>query len=120
MMHTRAERLMLPYRQLHAAQRLALLALNYNLKKKEYSDISCLLITAVVFSVVHLTNLAGQSFATVALQTVYSFVIGLALAAVYLKNKSIVQVIAAHFLIGFTNRIYMEQAGAAAVGSKGP
>ena len=47
------------------------------------------------------------------MQTVYSFVIGLALAAVYLKNKSIVQVIAAHFLIDFTNRIYLEQAGSA-------
>lgn len=85
----------------------------YNLKKKEYSDISCLFITAAVFAIVHLTNLAGQSFATVALQTVYSFVIGLALAAVYLKNRSIVQVIAVHFLIDFTNRIYLEQAGSA-------
>ena len=85
----------------------------YNLKKKEYSDIGCLIITAVMFSVVHLTNLVGQSFATVALQAGYSFVVGLVLAAVYLKNKSIVQVIAVHFLIDFTNRIYMEQAASA-------
>ena len=43
-----------------------------------------------------------------------SFVIGLVLAAVYLRNNSIVQVIAVHFLIDFTTRIYQEQATSAA------
>ena len=85
----------------------------YNLKKKGSSDLSCLFITAAMFSVVHLTNLVGQSFATVALQTGYSFVIGLALAAVYLRNNSIAQVVFAHFLIDFTNRLYVEQATSA-------
>ena len=59
----------------------------YNLKKKGSSDLSCLFITAAMFSVVHLTNLVGQSFATVALQTGYSFVIGLALAAVFAEQQ---------------------------------
>lgn len=81
----------------------------YNLKKKGSSDLSCLFITAALFAVVHLTNLVGQSFATVALQTGYSFVVGLALAAVYLRNNSIVQVVIVHFLIDFTNRLYLEQ-----------
>lgn len=85
----------------------------YNLKKKGSSDLSCLFITAAVFAAVHLTNLVGQSFATVALQTGYSFVVGLALAAVYLRNHSIVQVVLAHFLIDFTNRLYLEQATSA-------
>ena len=85
----------------------------YNLKKKGSSDLSCLFITAAMFSVVHLTNLVGQSFATVALQTGYSFVIGLALAAVYLRNNSLAQVVLVHFLIDFTNRLYVEQATSA-------
>ena len=85
----------------------------YNLKKKGSSDLSCLFITAAMFSVVHLTNLVGQSFATVALQTGYSFVIGLALAAVYLRNNSLAQVVLAHFLIDFTTRLYVEQATSA-------
>ena len=66
-----------------------------------------------MFSVVHLTNLVGQSFATVALQTGYSFVIGLALAAVYLRNNSLAQVVLAHFLIDFTTRLYVEQSTSA-------
>ena len=88
----------------------------YNLKKKGSSDLSCLFITAAVFAAVHLTNLVGQSFAAVALQTVYFFVIGLALAAVYLRNNSIGQVVLVHFLIDFTNRLYLEQATSASYG----
>ena len=44
------------------------------------------------------------------MQSAYSLVVGLAFGAVYLRNNSIVQVIVAHFLIDFTNRIYLEQA----------
>ena len=81
----------------------------YNLKKKGGSDLSCLFITAAIFGAAHLTNLIGQSSATVALQTIYSFVVGLALAAVYLRNNSLAQVVLVHFLIDFTNRLYVEQ-----------
>ena len=82
----------------------------YNLKKKGTGSLPCLFIPAIVFAAVHLTNLAGQDLASVALQVAYSFVIGLALGAVYLKNNSILQVIMVHFLIDFTNRIYVGQA----------
>ena len=47
---------------------------------------------------------------SVAIQFGYSLVIGMVLAAVYLKNYSILQVIALHFLIDFTPRIFVEQA----------
>ncbi len=80
----------------------------HNLKKKGYKDLFAVLISALVFSLVHLTNIAGLDAATVALQVGYSFVIGLVFAAVYLKNRSIVEVILAHFLIDFSNRIFME------------
>ncbi len=81
----------------------------YNLKKKGISDMQCMLISSCLFSVVHLTNLAGMSLPSVALQTVYSFVIGMVFAAIYLKNRSLLQVIAVHFLIDFTTRIFVSQ-----------
>ena len=82
----------------------------YNLKKNDYSDIKCLFLTAALFAVVHLTNLAGLDLVSVALQLVYSFVIGLVLAAVYLKNGSLIQIILVHFLIDYTNRLYINPA----------
>ena len=82
----------------------------YNLKQSNCSDGKGLFITAIVFSAVHMTNLVGQDLASVALQLVYSFVIGMALAAIYLKNNSLIQVILVHFLIDFTNRIYINPA----------
>lgn len=81
----------------------------YNLRKKGSSDLQCLLISAIIFAAVHLTNLAGLSPASVAVQTVYSFVVGLVFAAIYLKNGSLLQVVILHFLIDFTNRIFVEQ-----------
>lgn len=80
----------------------------YNLKKKGSSDRQCLFITAALFAAMHLTNLAGMDLASVAVQTVYSFVIGLVLAAIYLKNESLLQIVAVHFLIDFTTRIFTE------------
>ena len=80
----------------------------YNLKKKGSSDLQCLFISSALFAAMHLTNLAGMNPASVAVQTVYSFVIGMVLAAVYLRNESLLQVIAVHFLIDLTTRIFME------------
>ena len=80
----------------------------YNLKKKGSSDLQCVLISSALFAATHLTNLAGMKPASVMVQTVYSFVIGLVLAAIYVKNESLLQVIAVHFLIDLTTRIFME------------
>ena len=49
----------------------------YNLKKKGSSDLQCLFISSALFAAMHLTNLAGMNPASVAVQTVYSFVIGM-------------------------------------------
>lgn len=82
----------------------------YNLKKTGRSDLACMLISTILFAVLHLTNIAGMDALSVAIQFGYSLVIGMVLAAVYLKNNSILQVIALHFLIDFTPRIFVEQA----------
>ena len=60
-----------------------------------------MLISSILFAVLHLTNIAGMDALSVAIQFGYSLVIGMVLAAVYLKNYSILQVIALHFLIDF-------------------
>ena len=82
----------------------------YNLKRKGNRDCSCLFLSAAFFAALHLTNLVGLDIGSVALQVLYSFVVGLVLAAVYLRNRSILQVILIHFLIDFTNSIFVEQA----------
>ncbi len=81
-----------------------------NLKKHGYGKFVCLLAPAVIFSLLHLTNIVGQDPKLVILQVGYSFVVGLAMSALYLKNNSILELIIAHFLIDFTNRIYIEPA----------
>lgn len=82
----------------------------HNLKKHGYGKFACLLIPAILFSVLHLTNIVGQDAVTVCLQVGYAFVVGLAFSALYLRNNSIIEIIIVHFLIDFTNRIYIEPA----------
>ena len=78
-----------------------------NLQKSGKNDQQCLLISAVFFALVHLSNAVGADMASVLLQVAYSLVIGMVLSAIYLKNQSIWQVILVHFLIDFFNRIYI-------------
>ena len=81
----------------------------YNLKKKGTGALPCLFISAALFAAAHLTNLVGLDVVSVSVQVAYSFVVGMVFAAVYLKNNSILQVIVAHFLIDFTNSLFVEQ-----------
>ena len=85
----------------------------YNLKQSGAGDRKCLLVSAAVFAAIHLTNIVGADGAGVALQTAYSLVVGLVFGAVYLKNESVLQIVFAHFLTDFTNRIYVERASSA-------
>lgn len=85
----------------------------YNLQKKGNGDLACLLISSLVFSLIHATNIVGMDLVSVLLQVGYSFVVGMVLAAIYLKNGSIFQVILAHFLTDYTNHIFVSQASSA-------
>ncbi|MCQ2510098.1 MAG: CPBP family intramembrane metalloprotease [Lachnospiraceae bacterium] len=77
-----------------------------NLKKKYDKPVTIVLISAVVFSLVHLTNIVGMSMATVLVQTFLAFAVGIVLGAVYLYTKDIVSVIIAHFLIDVVSGIF--------------
>ena len=85
----------------------------YNLRENGHGDLSCLLISSFLFSAIHLTNIVGMDLVSVGIQMGYSFVIGLVFGAVYLHNGSLLQIIRAHFLTDFTNRIFVESASSA-------
>lgn len=63
--------------------------------------------SALLFSAVHLTNIVGMSAANIAVQVIYSLVIGLFLGAVYLKTSDIVSVIIAHAVIDTSNHLFV-------------
>jgi len=85
----------------------------YNLQKNGAGVRKCLLISAAVFAAIHLTNIVGMDGVSVILQAAYSLVVGLAFGAVYLKNGSTSQIVLAHFLTDFSNRIYADHMSSA-------
>ncbi len=81
----------------------------YNLRENGKNDLQCLFISSIMFSLVHLTNLAGQDLAIVLLQTGYALAIGMLLAAIYLKNGSLLQVLTVHFLIDISDKVFVSK-----------
>ena len=65
-----------------------------------------LIVSALLFALVHLTNIVGMSLANVLVQVTYSLVIGLFLGAVYLASDDIAAVILAHASIDISNQIF--------------
>ncbi len=65
-----------------------------------------LIVSALLFALVHLTNIAGMSLANVLVQVAYSLIIGLFLGAVYLASDDIAAVILAHASIDISNQIF--------------
>ncbi len=62
--------------------------------------------SALLFSLVHLTNLVGGNVLNTLVQTAYALVIGLLLGALYLKDRNILAVITSHFIIDFSSRLF--------------
>ena len=73
----------------------------------------------VIFRGIFISNLRKNNrsdrYCLVLVQFGYSFVIGLVLAAVYLKNGSLLQIVIVHFLIDYTNSIFAEQASISSI-----
>ena len=76
------------------------------MKENGRSDPFALILSAVVFGLVHLTNIAGMTLINALIQTGYATVIGLVLGAVYLRSQDAFSVILLHFLIDFSNRFF--------------
>ena len=66
------------------------------LSRKYKSNVKILLLSTIVFSLVHLTNAVGQDLTSVIFQVIFSVAFGIAVGGVYIKTKDICSVIIVH------------------------
>ncbi len=76
------------------------------LKKSGKSKMATLIISAVIFAAVHLTNIVGMKPADVLVQVAYSLVVGLIFGAVYIRSGDIISVIIAHALTDISSQVF--------------
>ena len=74
-----------------------------------------LILTALLFGVLHLTNIVGMSTINAVVQAGYAFVIGLVFGAIYIVSHDIVTVIVLHALIDITNSMFVSGGSATTV-----
>ena len=78
----------------------------HNLRANGRSPMSALLISAIFFGVVHMTNLLGsQHIINVIIQVSYSIVVGPVFGAIYIRTGDLVSVIIAHSIIDISSKI---------------
>ncbi|MNC42275.1 CAAX amino terminal protease self- immunity [compost metagenome] len=69
------------------------------------------LTSSLLFSLTHLLNLmGGQSLAATLLQLAYAFLVGLSLALLYVRHKTLLPLMAFHFLHNFMQFLVQDQA----------
>ncbi len=75
-----------------------------------------IVITSLIFSLEHLSNLANQSVMLTICQLIQTFGMGFLLAALYIRTGSLLYPICLHFLIDFPS-LYLSQASSVPAGS---
>ena len=78
----------------------------HNLKASGKSDITALLISALIFGLIHLTNAVNGDIAQALVQTGYAVVVGLVFGAIYIRTGDLFSVIFAHAAMDITNRVF--------------
>ncbi len=78
----------------------------HNLRKSGKSDMAALLIPALIFGLVHLSNAVNGNIAQALVQTGYAVVVGLVFGAIYIRTGDLFSVIIAHAAIDITNHIF--------------
>ena len=78
----------------------------HNLKASGKSDMAALLIPALIFGLIHLTNAVNGQIAQALLQTGYAIVVGLVFGAIYIRTGDLLSVIIAHAAVDITNRVF--------------
>ena len=79
----------------------------HNLKASGRRPMSVLLISALFFGIVHMTNLVGgQHIINVIIQTSYAVVVGLVFGAIYIKTDDLISVIIAHAVIDISSKMF--------------
>ncbi len=76
-----------------------------NLKKKYNNPYVIVLVSAVIFSLAHVTNLVGMDVASVLLQVSTSLVLGIVWGAIYLRSGDLLSLIFSHFFIDILSDI---------------
>lgn len=79
----------------------------HNLKAAGRSDMAALIIPALLFGVIHLTNAVNGDILQALVQTGYAVVVGLVFGAIYIRTGDLFSVMLAHAAIDITNRIFM-------------
>ncbi len=79
----------------------------HNLKASGKSDMAALLIPALLFGLIHLTNAVNGNLAQALVQTGYAVVVGLVFGAIFIRTGDLFSVILAHAAIDITNRVFM-------------
>ena len=78
----------------------------HNLKASGKSDMAALLIPALIFGLIHLTNAVNGDIPQALVQTGYAVVVGLVFGAIYIKTGDLFSVILAHAAVDITNRVF--------------
>ncbi len=79
----------------------------HNLKAGGRSDMAALIIPALLFGVIHLTNAVNGDILQALVQTGYAVVVGMVFGAIYIRTGDLFSVMLAHAAIDITNRVFM-------------
>lgn len=79
----------------------------HNLRKSGKNPMTTLLVSAVFFGLVHMTNVVGMSLVNALVQTGYALVVGLVFGAIYLRSNDLLSVICAHALVDMSNYMFV-------------
>ena len=77
-----------------------------NLKKSGRSDMAALLISALFFGLIHMTNAVSGNIPQALVQTGYSIVVGLVFGAIYIRTGDLLSVMIAHAALDITYRVF--------------
>lgn len=78
----------------------------HNLRASGRSDMAALLIPALIFGAIHLTNAVNGDILQALVQTGYAVVVGLVFGAIYIRTGDLFSLIIAHAAIDITNRVF--------------
>jgi len=79
-----------------------------NLQLKKYSNRTSIILNGVLFGLFHLTNLIlGANLFLTLMQTIYASCIGITFAYIYIKTKSLLPCILAHYLLDSVGQLFL-------------
>ena len=78
----------------------------HNLKASGRSDRAALILSALFFGAIHLTNALSGNIAQALVQTGYAVVVGLVFGAIYIRTGDLLSVIIAHALTDMTSHVF--------------